>query len=105
MLVWGAINTILWFTWGAKDRTIILSRFSEINLWMNIVLYGGLMIGITLLAFGKLGLLIRRPIVLFLDALGLLAVGAWNVSGNFLVLRGLREYGIHVTVDQLLEEN
>ena len=105
MLLWGAINTILWFILGTKDRATISSHFMEIKPWMSLVLYGGLTIGIVLLAFGVLGLLIRRPIVLLLDAWGLLAVGVWNVASDFLATRALGEYGINFTVDILSVEN
>jgi len=93
LLVWGAINIAGWAFFGEQSRQIVagITDNPTGDLWL--ALYASLILGVGLLAFGLAGLLTRAYITVFLDGLSLIAIGIWNIAGDFVAINALRPYG------------
>lgn len=103
LLIWGIINIIAWFFWGADDRSKLLSRFSDIKPLLWILIYGGLLIGISQVLFGGIGLIFRHPFFVLINGYFLLLIGSMNAAGEFLAIPALKEYGYILSMSDVIK--
>jgi len=93
LLIWGCIGTALWFFAGAEDRRIISANFDPIKPLLWFLIYGGLAIGLLMLALGISAFFIRKTKTLLLTGLVLVMIGILNIGYPFLISWALGEYG------------
>ena len=93
LAAWGAINIGAWFLLGTEHREFLSRLTSNPTGGIYLLLYGGLILGALMFAFGALGFTTRTSAAIFLDGLSLLAVGVWNVIHDFVAIGALRPYG------------
>jgi hypothetical protein len=92
LLLWGAINLGAWLVLGGNYRSTLLSLPNP-GIEIFFLAYSGAIIGGLMLLFASLGLVIRHPIIVFLNGLSLLGVGLWNLLGDFFAMAVLKSYG------------
>lgn len=93
LLIWGCVNTALWFFAGAEDRRIVAVHFEPIKPLLWFLMYGGLVIGLLMLALGILGFFIKKTRALLFTGLMLIMLGILNIGYPFLISSALGEYG------------
>lgn len=92
LAAWGVINVGAWFLLGAENRGF-LSRLANPTVSIYLLLYGGLVLGVAMLAFSALGYRTRLPATISVDGLALIGVGIWNIVHDFVAIGALRPYG------------
>ncbi|MFB3918964.1 MAG: hypothetical protein ACE14U_02725 [Candidatus Velamenicoccus archaeovorus] len=93
LLIWGCIGTALWFFAGAEDRRIITVHFEPLRPLLWFLVYGGLVIGLIMLALGISAFFIKKTKTLLLTGLMLMMIGILNIGYPFLISWALGEYG------------
>lgn len=93
LLIWGCIGTALWFFAGAEDRRVVTAHFEPLRPLLWFLVYGGLAIGLLMLALGISAFFIRKTKTLLLTGLMLVMIGILNIGYPFLISWALGEYG------------
>ncbi|MBN1506062.1 MAG: HEAT repeat domain-containing protein [Sedimentisphaerales bacterium] len=91
LAAWGAINVGAWFLLGSESRELLRGLLSPSDT-RYLLLHGGLILGVAMLAFAGVGLAARFRSVIFLNGLTLIAAGLWNVTSDFIAVSALQSY-------------
>ncbi|RPI08586.1 MAG: HEAT repeat domain-containing protein, partial [Acidobacteriales bacterium] len=91
LAAWGAINVGAWLLLGTESRELLRGLLSPSDT-RYLLLYGGLILGAAMVAFGAFGLTTRFRGAIFLDGLFLVAAGLWNVTSDFIAVSALQSY-------------
>lgn len=95
LFVWGGINVAVWFFFGLENRSF-LNSLSSYDHGIKVLNYGGLGIGLIMLAFGFIGNLLRTNATVWLSGLSLIGVGLWNVTHDFIASGIIQPYGYQI---------
>ena len=95
LLAWGGINLVAWCLLGGETREF-LARLSHPSAGIYFLMYGGAVIGATLLAFAALGAITRMSFIVILDGLALIGIGIFNITNDFIAMAALRPHGYTV---------
>jgi hypothetical protein len=96
IVVWAVINLGAWLVLGAEDRTLLVQRFPNANIWLWLAVYGLPVINVPFLFIGVLGAIYKPRLIIMAGGVFLLLIGAWNLGHDLLAVHGLKYHGIHV---------
>lgn len=91
LALWGVINIGVWFFLGKENREFLNSFTLTGEIYF--LLYGGLIIGLTMFAFSFIGFVTRSSATIIFDGVSLIAVGIFNILYDFIAISALKEYG------------
>lgn len=96
LAIWGFINIGSWFLFG-RGNVHIIAEASNPSTALYGVVYAGLLLGCFMLLLVLIGLFSRKGLGIFLDGVGMLTVGVWNIMNIFIVPGIIKPYGYEVT--------
>ncbi|MDP2858418.1 MAG: hypothetical protein Q8P50_10630 [Bacillota bacterium] len=85
LAMWGVINLGVWMfanRGGVPPVGQFVGRRGSSAVLVVLMLYGGLVMGLALLAFAAVGSLKRNATAVLLDGVALVAIGLWNILGS-----------------------
>jgi hypothetical protein len=103
LILWGCINIFFWLISHSENWATMRRMLASMNIWLWILLYGGLIIGLMLLICGIIGLRKKHPIIILLEGWGLIIVGLWNILNPLLFLLGIRGSGYSIDFKNIFE--
>lgn len=95
LVAWGAINLLACYFLG-RDNVDLLNTLSNPSVEVKIVVYGGAIIGATMLSFAIIGAITGAALTILLDGLSLIGVGGWNLIHDVFANAALKPYGYHI---------
>jgi hypothetical protein len=96
LLLWGLINLVVGGIFAIGNGKVI-AQVSDPGFSLYFVCFSGLILGGMLLMMALVGVLSRNGLAIFLDGVGLMIIGLWNIVYLFITPIILEPYGLEVT--------